>query len=444
MKPHLLEVRPGRVHGTARAVPSKSVTQRAFLLAAQSDEPCTVRAPSLADDPRAMLAGLIALGARAHLDPDRPETVQFLPARLRGPTAAIDCRNSGTALRLLTATAARLPTPTTLTGDDSLRARPNGPLLATLRALGARASGSADHAAMDGLAPLTVQGPLRPGPVRLDASASSQFASALLLSLPMLPGPSVLHLDGTPASRPYVALTLDVAHRFAIPWQADGPHACATSGNLVPRAASFDVEGDWSAAAFLLAAAAVTGGDVTVTGLRTDSVQGDRAIVDHLRAFGATVDLDAAAGSVRCRAGAGLVSPGRIDLAATPDLGPPLAAVAACAQGTTTFTGAAHLRHKESDRIAALVAGLTQMGAGAVPLPDGLVVTGGPLRGANVACRGDHRIHMAFAVLALAATGPSRIDSADAVGVSHPGFHADLAGIGADVRGLHGNRTVLA
>lgn len=435
LKPHAVEVRPGTVQGTVAAVPSKSLTHRALLLAAQSTVPCTVQRPLLSDDTRATLSCLLALGARLHLDPDRPDAIQALPATLRPTPHALDCRNAGTTLRLLTATAARFGQPTTLTGDDSLRARPNGPLHDALRALGATVE------ARDGRAPVTVQGPLRPGAVRLPAGSSSQFASALLLALPMLPGPSTVALEPPVASAPYLDLTLDAARAFGLRVTRDGDRFHIPGGDT-PRASLFLVEGDWSAAAFHLAAAAVTGGQATVTGLRRDSRQGDRAIVDHLRAFGATATTSADAATVH---GGPLASPGSIDVCATPDLFPVLAAVAACARGTTTFAGAAALRHKESDRIAAIAHGLGLLGADVQERPDGLVVHGGrPLRGTTLSSHGDHRVHMALCVAALAAQGPSTLDGPATAAVSHPGFHTDLASLGAHVRLLQGNQAVVA
>lgn len=430
MKAHAVEVRPGRVEGTLTAPPSKSVTHRAFLLAAQSTIPCTVQTPLLAEDTRATLSCLMALGARLHLDPGRPETVQFLPAGLRAPAPALDCRNSGTTLRLLTATAARLGQAVVLTGDDSLRSRPSGALHDALRTLGATVD------AKDGKAPVTVRGPIRAGHAQLPAGTSSQFASALLLSLPMLPGPSTLRLQAPIASAPYLDLTVDVAQAFGLAIDRDHTHF-VLPGSSLPRADSFLVEGDWSAAAFALTAAAVTGGKASVNGLRADSKQGDRALLDLLRSFGANVRATTVEGGV-------LQSPGTLDVAATPDLFPVLCVLAACARGTTTFTGGANLRNKESDRIAAMADGLRRLGADARETPEGLIVTGGrPLRGATLSSHGDHRIHMALCVAALAAQGPSTLDGPGTAAVSHPGFHADLAALGADVRLLQGNRAVV-
>ncbi|MEA3137770.1 MAG: 3-phosphoshikimate 1-carboxyvinyltransferase, partial [Thermoplasmata archaeon] len=146
--------------------------------------------------------------------------------------------------------------------------------------------------------------------------------------------------------------------------------------------------------------------------------------------------------SVTCDGGS-LASPGPVDVSATPDLFPALCVLAAVSRGTTTLMGAAGLRHKESDRIAAMAAGLSHMGIHVAERPDGLVVTGGKPRGATLSAAGDHRIHMALAAAALAADGPSTIDGAASAAVSWPGFHKALGALGAGFTLLQGNRTEL-
>lgn len=436
MKAHSAEVRPGPVSGTVRAPGSKSETHRAFLLAAQSVEPCLVRSPLLSADTQATLACLHAMGARLHLDAGADGSVQFLPAGLRPPREALDCRNSGTTLRLLAATAARFATDVTLTGDDSLRGRPNGRLLDALASLGVRCSSA------DGKAPLTVRGPLRSGAVTFPPGTSSQFASALLLSLPFVAGSSTVDLQPPVSSAPYLDVTLELASAFGlhIGREEHPGRRFHVPGRQQAKATSHAVSGDWSGAAFPLVAAAITGGRVTVQGVRADSPQGDRAITDFLRAFGAKVTV--AADSVTAEGGA-LASPGTVDVRATPDLFPALCVLAACSRGTTTFTGGAALRAKESDRITAMADGLRRMGIACDERPDGIAVTGGRLRGASVASLGDHRIHMAFAVAGLAAEGTTLVDDPACAAVSYPGFHDAMAALGAKAALLQGNRAVL-
>jgi 3-phosphoshikimate 1-carboxyvinyltransferase len=441
MKPTALQVRPGPIDGTFRAPPSKSETHRAYLLAAQSDLPCRVRSPLRSEDTQATLYALHDLGARLVLQDD---DVQFLPAPLRTPKGALDCANSGTTLRLLTVAVTRLGHDVTLTGDASLRGRPNGPLLDALVTLGARVNSDG------GKAPLTVRGPIRAGVVRLPPRSSSQYASALLLGLALLPGPSTVELQGPVSSSPYLDVTLASARHFGLHVTeaappADGGRRFDLPGGDVPRAERINIEGDWSAAAFPLVAAVITGGRATVTAVREDSPQGDRAIVPLLRSFGAKVDHTEAGVTCQGPARGDLSSPGTVDVAATPDLFPALCILAACSRGTTTFIGGTALRAKESDRIEAMAAGLRQMGVTVRPRPDGLDVEGGPgpgsLRGASVASLGDHRIHMAFAVAGLAATSTTTVDDPACAAVSYPGFHAAMTKAGAPFLLLQGNRS---
>jgi 3-phosphoshikimate 1-carboxyvinyltransferase len=433
MKANVVQVRAGPVAGEVRMPGSKSVTHRAFLLAAQSDRPCTVQAPLLSADTRATLSCLLALGARFHLDPDHAETMQFLPARLAPPRGVLDCANSGTTLRLLSGTVARFGQPVTLTGDDSLRARPNEALLAALRQLGARCDSA------EGRAPLTIQGPLRSGAVRLPARTSSQFASSLLLTTPFLTGPSSVVLEAPVASSAYLDVTLDVAQRagLRIDEEKVPGRSFRIPGGQGVHPDRLVVDGDWSTAAFPLAAAAITGGRVTARGLDPASRQGDKAILGLLASFGARVQSTPDGATVE---GVGLQSPGTIDVAGTPDLFPVLCIVAATSRGTTTFTGGQSLRRKETDRIAAMAAGLSHMGVTVQERPDGLVVHGGKLQGATVASHDDHRIHMAFAVAGLAASGITTIDDPACAAVSYPGFHEDFERLGASFSLLQGNR----
>lgn len=393
---------------------SKSQTHRAYLLAAQSERPCTVTDPLRGADTDATLGCLHRLGHRFGIE---ERAVAFLPSNPAPPMESLDCRNAGTALRLLMGTVARHPFPSVLDGDASLRGRPNRPLIEALRTLGANVRG-------DDTAPLTVSGPISPGNVALPARTSSQFASSLLLSLPMLDGPSTLQLEPPVSSRPYIDLTLDVAAHFGLRIEPDGDTFHIPGGDR-PAADHVPIEGDWSTAAFPLVAAAITGTSVRLDGLRPDSRQGDRVILDHLSAFGCTVSSSE---HVEVHGGP-LESPGSIDVAATPDMFPALCILAANARGTTTFTGGHALRSKESDRIRAMAAGLAACGVTVQEHEDGLTVQGGRLSGGSVHAFDDHRIHMAFAVANLAADGNVEVDGADSARVSYPGFHADLAAL---------------
>jgi 3-phosphoshikimate 1-carboxyvinyltransferase len=408
------------------APPSKSLTHRALLLGALSSVPCVVRNPGLGADNQATLDALRAWGARATVDEAAGE-VRFEPFQPGPAEAPLDCGNSGTTLRLLTGQASRFPFPTTLTGDASLRTRPNGPLLSVLQELGAQVGSGG------GCAPLDVRGPIEAADVSLRGGLSSQFASSVLLALAQVPGPSRVRLLPPVASRPYLDLTFGVSEAFGLGLEvheSEGGLDIKVPGGRRPAASSFVVEGDWSGAAFPLVAAALLGREVEVRGIRSDSAQGDRAILELLRKTGATIDETAIGVRLTGRAQQSL---GSVDVGATPDLFPILASLAAAVPGISRLHGSPGLRHKECDRIAAMAEGLRRMGIQVDELADGAVIHGdrGALQGATVRAFDDHRIHMALAVLAEVAEGPSDVSDPDCVAVSYPSFHADLARLAA-------------
>jgi 3-phosphoshikimate 1-carboxyvinyltransferase len=410
---------PGSVRGRVAAPPSKSYTHRALLLGLLAEGTTRVRNPLMSEDPRATLAGVEALGARV----ERGDVVGITSdGVVRTPESVVDCLNSGTTLRLLSAIAALAPGATVLTGDASLRKRPMKPLLDALQSLGVRAESTREN----GCAPVVVRGPLRGGTARLPGDVSSQFVSALLLAGARSPDGVTVRVEGDLKSEPYVDITREMIADFggAIERTPDGFRA---PGGQRLRARDYRVPGDYSTAAFPLCAGALAG-EVTVENLPDRTAQGDKAIVEHLRAFGAKVSAQARTVTV----GAAPLRGISIDLSDTPDLFPVLCAVAAHAQGETVLSGAKHLRFKESDRIRAMVTNLRRMGVDCEEREDGAIVRGGGrVKGARgLVTEGDHRILMALAVCALRAEGPIELDEAEAHAVSYPSFVDDFRALG--------------
>ena len=423
----------GSVGLVARMTPpaSKSETHRAFILAAMAARPCVVEQPLLSADCLATLTALEALGARVQRS-DQGD-VAFFPFEPDGSRVAIDCGNSATTLRLIAGQVARWPKRVSLGGDRSLCSRPHKPLWELLETLGARVE------VFDAGRRFELEGPIGRQErdmegLEVPADISSQYASSLVLSLAMVPGPHRLRLREPISSAPYLQMTLSVARDFGLhvvvssddQWVQieieGGQRPLATGERNTP--ARYGVERDWSSAAFPLVAAALLGQPLQVLGLRRDSAQGDRAIVDQLRSFGGAVRWGSD-GSL-CFDPAPLRSPGTISLLDTPDLFPPLCVLAACSSGVTRFQGGAALRHKESDRIAVMASALAQVGIVCQPLEDGLIVEGGTPHTASVRCHGDHRVQMALSVLSLATPGGIAVDEPGCVDVSFPGFHAML------------------
>jgi len=271
----------------------------------------------------------------------------------------------------------------------------------------------------DGFPPVHTSGRLEGGEAEVDASVTSQVLSGLLFALPLAPRDSVLRLRGL-TSRPYAEMTLDVvrAHGVRVAVDLDWTRV-EIPGRQTYRPASIPVEGDWSAAALLLVAGAIAG-RVRVLGLDPASRQGDRAILGFLP------DVEVSATAVVSSRGS--VDAFDTDVTDCPDLLPPLAVLATCANGTSRVRGVGRLSGKESDRPRVLARELGRLGARVQVREDGMEIGGAPLRGGDVDCWGDHRIAMALAVAGLGANGPVRIWGAEAVAKSYPGFFRDLQG----------------
>lgn len=429
--PAALELLPGGPVALRLAAPaSKSVTNRALLCAALAEGTSHLRGAAASDDAEAMTTALGQLGARVELHPG-VWTVVGTGGRLAGPDRALDARLSGTTMRFLSAAATLTPAGATVTGAPPLLRRPVGPLVAALRTLGAEVADAGS-----GLPPVTAAGGgLAGGRATVDASASSQFASAVLLVAPYARRPVTLTAERLGAAA-YVDLTAAVMRRFGA--RADPADPAAWRVEPGPyRAAELEVEYDASAAAHLFALAAATGGEVTVTNAAPGTLQPDAALPGLLEAMGATVTRDGACVTVR---GPAALDPVDADLAAMPDQVTTVAALAALATGPSRIRGVAVTRGHETDRLAALAAELAKLGVTVREQPDGLVVEGaGPdrLRPARLATWGDHRMAMALAAVAARVPGVV-LEDPGCVAKTYPGFWDDLAAAGLSWRAHRG------
>lgn len=400
----IARMHPSTLRGTVRAPSSKSAAHRVLICAALSREPSRIALADISEDIGATIRCLAALGAAFHREGDvlwvRP-VWNNLPSK-----ASLHCGESGSTLRFLLPIAAALGVEVCFQGGGRLPARPNDALLSCLAGNGAAVAG-------EGL-PITISGKLRGGEYALPGDVSSQYLTGLLLALPHLPSSSRIRLTSCLSSAGYVDMTLDVLNRFGIAVRQEGdlfhlPAPQKGSGG------SHAVEGDWSAAAFWLAANAL-GADVRVEGLERNSLQGDRGLIDILARF---QEIDGGLRGIR------------IDAGDVPDLVPILAVVATQAKGTTRIVNAARLRMKESDRLEAMAKNLQALGANIQTTPDGLSIEGpAALTGGETDAFGDHRIAMAIAVATMVAQGPVRLHGADSVGKSYPAFWQDYRALG--------------
>ncbi len=414
-------VKPSTVSGRVTAPPSKSMTHRTLTLAALARGRSTIRNPLTADDTEATARVLGDLGVAV----TRGGGWRVDGGELHPPTRDLHCGESGTTLRFMSAICALVEGGCRLTGGPSLSSRPVGPLLDALTQLGV-VSGS-----RGGLPPVTIKGKgqINGGGARLPGDVSSQFVSALLTVAPLAQTPVEITLTTRLESKPYVAMTMDAMRLFGVEAE-HSPDMTRLTAPIKPyRATTVTVEGDWSSAAYPLAAGALAG-DATVEGLNPASTQADRAILLLLGEMGAETavkgdEVTASASPLR-----GIDA----DLSDCPDLLPIVSALCAAAEGESRLTGLTRLRLKESDRVAAMAEGLTRMGAEVRCDADTATIRGGELRGAAVDPWGDHRIAMSLAVLALRA-GETTITDAGCVSKSYPGFWRDLASIGGGVTG---------
>ncbi len=420
-----VELRPsGPVDARLAAPPSKSVTNRALVCAALAEGTSELRSPLDSDDSQAMRAAVAAFGAEVSVAAGAWQ-IHGTGGRLRRPGRPVDARLSGTTMRFVTALATLAPGPATITGRPGLLARPVGPLVTALGTLGGELRDTG------GFPPVVAAGGgLAGGQVVVPSAASSQFATAVLLVAPYARAAVRVRAAGVGAPA-YLELTVQTLAGWGARVQRLAADTWQVAAGCPYRARTLTVEYDASAAAHLLALAVASGGRVTVTNARAGSRQPDARIGQALAAFGAALRRD---GDELTVTGPPALAPVDLDLAAMPDQVTTLAALAALARGRSRLRGVAVTRGHESDRLAALAAELTKVGAEVVQRPDGLVITGTRRpRPARLATHGDHRLAMAFAALGLAVPGLV-VEDPGCVAKTYPGFWADLAAAGVGWR----------
>ncbi len=406
----------GPVSATVRLPGSKSMTARALVLAAIATGPSTLHHPLRARDTELMAAALRALGTQVSTAQEARWVAR--PRPLAGP-AHVDVGLAGTVMRFLPAVAGLAAGPVTFDGDPRARARPLGPLVGALRSVGVEIDG-------DGL-PLTVRGTGRVagGEVTLDASASSQFVSGLLLAAAAFDhGVVVRHVGPPVPSAPHLRMTVEMLRAAGAGVDDSARQVWAVEpGRLSGR--GWDIEPDLSGAAPFLAAALVTGGRVTVPGWPNTTTQPGDLLRGLLTVMGGQCALDTAGLTVQ---GTGRIHGIDADLSRASELTMVLVALAALADSPSRLTGIAHIRGHETDRLAALTRELTALGADITELPDGLAIKPRPLRGNVFQTYDDHRMAHAAAVVGLAVPGV-RLSDVACTAKTMPDFPALWAGM---------------
>jgi 3-phosphoshikimate 1-carboxyvinyltransferase len=414
---------PQQLHGKIEAIPSKSCGHRALICAGLSDKETQIICPDTSEDIECTATCLRGLGASVVRE-NRSYRVKPIDSGCDG-SGELFCGESGSTLRFLLPVACALGGNYLFHMKGRLPKRPLSPLYEELVAHGAKLG-------VQGTNPLSVQGHISSGIFHINGTVSSQFVSGLLFALPLLTGNSTILIEGRLESKPYVDITLDALQRFGISVDVQKNSFNIPGGQTYKSPGALEIEGDWSAAAAWICAGALSEVGIRCSGLSLDSLQGDKAIIEIVQAFGA---------KVRCETnGDLLIQKGQLhgidlDVTDTPDLVPVIAALASGANGCTRIYGAARLRLKESDRLNTTASVLNELGGQVEVCSDGLIITGrDKLKGGAVSALGDHRIAMCAAVASCLCAKPVTIENSEAIGKSYPGFWTDFAKLGGAVQ----------
>ena len=418
---HKVRISPRKLSGNISVPPSKSDAHRAIICASLAEGKSVVGPVEMSEDIKATISCMKNLGAEIKAEGRN----LYIDGRntFGVGSAQLDCSESGSTLRFLIPVAAAGGVGAEFTGHGKLPGRPIGVYTDQLPGKGVRCETS-------GGLPLRIAGRLSSGIFEVPGDISSQFITGLLLALPLAEGDSEIRLTSGLQSVGYVNMTLKVMKDFGVTaetlengWRIRGGQKYAPG--------SYEVEGDWSQAAFFMTAAAL-GSVITIDNLSLDSVQGDKECVNVYRRLGAVIEEDK---------GILKMSPGKLrgiqlDASDIPDMVPAFAAAAALAQGRTVITGAERLRIKESDRLRAVRDCLDRLGGDVTETPDGLIINGREsLKGGFVEGYNDHRIVMSMAAAAVACTEDVVVSDMESVRKSYPSFFEDYRRLGgkADV-----------
>ncbi len=411
-----VKIKPSQLNGKVNVPPSKSDVHRAIICAALSKGISTVSPVAFSEDILATIDCIKALGAEVTVSGEKviiDSTNIFKPKK-----ASLQCRESGSTVRFFIPVAAAGGVNAVFDGKGRLPQRPLGVYTDLLPKHGVSCT-------TKGGLPFEINGKLTSGRFDVPGDISSQFITGLLFALPLLDGDSVIHLTSPLQSKGYIDMTVSVQKQFGVEIEMAGDDYLV-KGNQQYTPCDYITEGDWSQAAFFLAAGAI-GGDVTVEGVKKNSCQGDKEIVKLLERFGAEIEQNEF--SVRCKSN--LLHAIEIDASQIPDLVPVLTVCSAFAEGTTRIYNAQRVRLKESDRLAAISDCLNRCGGKVSETEDGLLIEGiSSLKGGFAEGYNDHRIVMSMAIAALKSENEIVISDRESITKSYNNFFEDYNSIG--------------
>lgn len=417
-----LTTRKSSIRGRIRIPGSKSHTIRAVYFGAFAKGESRVIDPLRSADTASAVTVVRALGAEVH-DDGADLVIRGFGGKPRPARDVVDVANSGTSLNIGLGTTALAAGATRLTGDEQIQRRPIKPLVTALVNLGAKIRSERGN----DLPPVVVEGPLKGGRTDLDG-VSSQYLTSLLMNCPMAGAATQIEVTRL-FEVPYVDMTLWWLDKQGIRYERDGYKRFRIPGNQAYKPFSAPIPADFSSATFFIVLAAITGGEVTFENLDLTDPQGDKEVLNIIRAMGAEVTEKGGLVTVRGRGLKGI----EVDMNAIPDALPALSVAACFAQGETRLVNAPQARMKETDRIKAMHDELKKFGADVTELPDGLVVCERRLKPGRARGHGDHRIVMAFAVAGLAVEGGITVDTAEAMNVTFPNFPDLIRACGGEI-----------
>ena len=424
------KVKPSLISGSLKVPPSKSYTHRAIILGSLSKGTTRIINPLIARDTLSSISAAKLIGASIKIN----ENMLLINGVNKPviPDNIIDVENSGTTIRFMTGVAGLASKGyTILTGDSSIRRRPMGPLLSSLRKLGVQCWTSKN----DGRPPVIVKGGgIVGGKTTIRGDISSQFISTLLIVTPRALGDSTIEVKGVGVSRPYIEATLKMISNFNGVIKCPDPDIYFVEGNQTYEPKDFEVPGDFSSAAFIFSAAALTGGTVVVKGLDFELPQADIRILEILRELGVRVRIDRKKGIAKVEGNNEPLQGGQFDLSDSPDLLPVVSTLGLISKDWIIIKGIKHTRFKETDRIAVLSDELAKIGAELDETKNVLKIRNkGRLHRCTLNAQGDHRMFMSFCLASLVTPGGCIVLGAESLDVSYPQFIKDLRLLGAKI-----------